>query len=136
MTLFVCVILLCASTIHQVTGENKTIVPMRADDNCVCYDVDGKAVNPTQLQRTDGSPRYLEHILASRDLPVTCTFANFTPSRVKASHRQREIKGSNLVEVQMQTQIVLIASTAARFIFHFISAVMYDLFPIHHLVRP
>lgn len=90
MTLFVYVILLCASTIHQVTGGNKTNVPTRADDNCVCYDMDGKAVNPTPLQSKDGSPRYLQHILASRDLPFTCTFAYFTPSRLKASHRHRE----------------------------------------------
>lgn len=135
MTLFVYVILLCASTIHQVTGGKKTNVPTRADDNCVCYDVHGKAVNPTSLQSKDGSPRYLQHILASRDLPFTCTFANFTQSLVLKHHTGITKPRSNPIEVQTQTQIVLIASIAARFILQFISTVMYDLFHIHHLVR-
>ena len=65
------VALLVTSSTHQAAGENNTADDNTAqnlqwevsdDSNCVCHDKLGKIVNPSPLQNTNGTPRFVKYI--------------------------------------------------------------------------
>ena len=64
MLYMVLICALCASlqvpTGNNSVEKNSEASIVQVDDNCICHDDDGKIVNPTSLQSTDGSARFVE----------------------------------------------------------------------------